>query len=184
MGVNPYAQYHKNQVETADQGKLLLMLYEGALRFLGRARRALREHNAEAANNNLVRTQEIIAELMASLNLEAGDVAVSLFRLYEYMHYLLVQANIRKDEEMLDQVEGMLLELKEAWSSALGMGVTVPPAGQDGEDPAVSSLQNPEEEWMEGRQTEEKVGALAGYQPGLREEEALKQGYRRVNMSG
>ena len=89
MGINPYTQYQRTQIETADQGKLLLMLYEGALRFLGRARKALQDEDPEASNNNLVRVQDIVAELMASLDLEAGEVAASLFRLYEYMHYLL-----------------------------------------------------------------------------------------------
>ena len=178
MGVTPYAQYQRTQVETADQGKLLLMLYEGALRFVGRARNALQEKNGEAANNNLVRSQEIVAELMASLDLEAGDVAVSLFRLYEYMHYLLVQANINKDETALDQVEAMLGELKEAWSSALGGG-NVPHAEEQGK--AAAGI-TPAKEELPGQK--EKSGAFSGYKLGLREEEALKNGYKRVNMSG
>lgn len=166
MGVNPYSSYHKTQVETADPGKLLLMLYEGALRFLGRARHAMEQRNVEAAGSNLLRTQEIIAELMASLNLDAGDVAVSLFRLYEYMHYLLVQANIKKDAQMLGQVEEMLMQLKDAWSSALGTGL----AGRAGEAAAAEDLPHPP--------------ALAPYAAELGDGEVLKQGYRRVNMRG
>ncbi len=179
LGANPYTQYQKTQVETADQGKLLFMLYEGALRFLGRARKSLQEGNGEEANNNLVRAQEIIAELMASLDLEAGDVAVSLFRLYEYMHYQLVQANIKKEITLLDQVETMLLELKETWYSALGGG-NGSHKGQ-AEETAAELTPALQEDLV---RQEEKSGIFAGYGPGLREQEALKKGYKRVNLSG
>lgn len=120
MAANPYAQYQKNQVETADQGKLILMLYEGAVRFLEGSRKALQEGELQKAHHNLVCAQDILAELMSSLDLEAGDVAVSLFRLYDYMHNLLVQANVKKDAEPLEQVEKMLLELRDAWKESLG----------------------------------------------------------------
>ena len=69
-GVNPYAQYQRTQVETADQKKLLLMLYEGALRFLGRARRALPQKDSEAANNYL-RARKLSLNLWL-INLEVG----------------------------------------------------------------------------------------------------------------
>lgn len=183
MGVNPYAQYQKTQVETADQGKLLLMLYDGALRFLGRARLALQENNGEVANNNLVRTQEIIAELMASLDLEAGDVAGSLFRLYEYMHYLLVQANLKKEDGQLQYVEDMLLELKEAWSIALGMAET-PSSELSANETSSGQSQQPEQQEENSPEQEKKKGAFPGYGTGLREAEAFKNGYKRVNISG
>lgn len=139
LGINHYLQqYQRNQIETADGGKLLLMLYEGALRFLGQGRKALAEGDLEVANNSLLRAQDIVAELISSLNLEAGEVAVGLFRLYEYMHYLLVEANIKKRPEPLEQVEKMLLELKGAWKEALfslqgteeGAGVEKSPPGE------------------------------------------------------
>lgn len=170
VGANPYAQYQKTQIETADQVKLLLMLYDGALRFLGRARKALLEKDLEGSNTYLVKVQDIVAELMASLDLEVGEVAVSLFRLYEYMHYLLVQANIKKDAEPLGQVESMLTELRDTWKVALGL--------ESGEQP------------HEGKTAEEKQagelqgGNLAGYSRGMREEKALQKGYRRLNFIG
>lgn len=120
MAANPYAQYQKNQVETAGQAKLILMLYEGAVRFLEGSRKALQEGELQKAHQNLVRAQDILAELMSSLDLEAGDVAVNLFRLYDYMYNQLVQANVKKDAEPLEQVEKMLLELRDAWKESLG----------------------------------------------------------------
>jgi len=115
IAANAYTQYRKAQVETADQRQVILMLYDGALRFLGSGMGALRQGDLQAAHKNLLRVQDIVCELMASLDLEAGEVAVSLYRLYEYSYHLLLQANIKKDIEPLYQVEKMLLELREAW---------------------------------------------------------------------
>lgn len=121
MGANPYRQYQKVRVETADQGTLLLMLYEGALRFLGRARKSLWEKDLEGAHNNLLRAEDIITELMASLDLEkGGEIAAALFQLYDYMYRLLLEANLKKDPQPLGQVERMLAELRDTWKEALG----------------------------------------------------------------
>ena len=87
-GNNPYKAYQQNQVETASQEELLLMLYRGALRFLGRAKKALEEKNIESRHHNLVRTQDILTELMSSLSFEReeddiGQLANSLLSVYE-----------------------------------------------------------------------------------------------------
>ncbi len=163
MVANPYAQYQKNQIETADQGKLLMMLYEGALRFLGRSRKALEEENLEEANNNLVRVQEIMAELMSSLDLESGEVAVSLFRIYEYMHYLLVEANIKKTAEPLVQVEKMLVELRDTWREAL----TSAEGAAEGDDKAGNEP------------AQEKKSGLGAYS-----DTGEAKPHKRVNISG
>ena len=118
IGSNPYTQYRKAQVETADQRQVMLMLYDGALRFLGSGMKALQERDLEAAHKNLLRVQDIVCELMASLDLEAGGVAVALYRLYEYSYHLLLQANMKKDIEPLYQVEKLLLEFRDAWKQA------------------------------------------------------------------
>ena len=119
MGNNPYARYQKIQIETADQGKLLLMLYGGALRFLNSAKTALLEGDMESVNRNLLRAEDIIAELISALNLEAGEVAERLLQLYDYIHHLLVQGNIKKEVQFLEQAETLLLELSETWKEAL-----------------------------------------------------------------
>lgn len=121
MAADPYRQYQKVRVETADRGALVLMLYEGALRFLGRGRKSLQKKDLEGAHNNLLRAQDIITELMASLDLErGGEIAVGLFRLYDYMYRLLLEANLKKDPQPLEQVEMMLFELRDTWKEALG----------------------------------------------------------------
>jgi flagellar protein FliS len=119
MGANPYLKYQKVQVETADKGKLIILLYDGALKFLKFSRLAIEEDDLEGANNNLLRCQDIITELITSLNPEAGEVAKNLFSIYDYLLYLLIQANIKKDQDSIDQVEKMLLELKETWLNIL-----------------------------------------------------------------
>lgn len=118
MLANPYQRYQQSQVETSSPAKLLLMLYDGALKSIQGARLGMMENNFEKVNNHLTRGQEIIFELMNSLDLEMGEVAQNLYLLYDYMIQQLVQSNIQKDPQILCQVECMLKELKEAWKEA------------------------------------------------------------------
>ena len=116
---DPYQSYRQNQVETADQATLLLMLYSGALKFLGQGRKAMQDNNIEESNRLLGRVQDILCELMGSLNPDLPEISGNLFQLYEYMHYLLVQANIKKDPAPIDEVEKHLTSLLEAWQAAI-----------------------------------------------------------------
>lgn len=113
-----YRHYATTQAQTADRGELVVMLYEGALKFLSRAVAALQAGNLEEAHNSLVRCQDIVAELMGSLNMEAGEIAFNLLRIYEYMHRRLVDANLGKDERAVREVAGLLRDLLPAWQEA------------------------------------------------------------------
>ena len=168
MGANPYAQYQKTQIETADHGKLLLMLYDGALRFLGRAGKALEDKDMEKASQNLLRTQDIVAELMSSLDIDSGEIAVSLFRLYEYLYYLLVQANMKKDKDLLPQVESMLIELRDTWQKVVGHTPS---------DAAASSVKPVAE-------AETKPPVNTGYSQAARDEAGAQKAYKQLNISG
>ncbi|KUK13467.1 MAG: flagellar secretion chaperone FliS [bacterium] len=117
--MNIYEQYRQTQVQTAKPEQLLLMLYDGAIGFLKRAKVAIEERNIEEAHTFLVKTQDIIVELMVSLNMEVGELALNLFRLYEYMHHRLVEANINKDTKPIDEVLRMLQDLRDAWDMAI-----------------------------------------------------------------
>lgn len=119
MIANPYQQYQEAQLETASQGKLLLMLYDGAIRFLTQAHAAMAESRWQEAHNFLLKAEDIVTELMASLKLDAGDVAVNLFRLYEYFNWRLIQANVKRDAGMVLEVQTRLRELREAWAEAI-----------------------------------------------------------------
>lgn len=115
---NPYQQYRQNQVVTASPYQLLLMLFDGALRFVRQAGEALERRDNSGANNYLGRAQKIVAELMSSLDFRQGRLPEDLYKIYEYMYRRLVEANVRKSREPLEEVEGMLLELRESWAEA------------------------------------------------------------------
>ncbi len=116
---DPYKNYRRTQVETADQATLLLMLYSGALKFLRMGRKAIEDNNIEETNRQLGRAQDILCELMGSLNPDTPELSGRLFQLYEYMHYQLVQANVKKDVAIIGEVEGMLNSLLEAWQAVV-----------------------------------------------------------------
>jgi len=124
-GYGRYAEaYKQTAVTTSDPGKLIVMLYDGAIRFLTLATDRLDKRDSFGANENLIKGKSIIAELMASLNLEkGGEIASNLQRLYAYMFNQLVDANVGKDGGRVQHVIELLKELRTAWQS-------IPPSGK------------------------------------------------------
>src|SRR5207302_3749451 len=108
---NGYQQYKELQVQTAGSAELILLLYQGSIKFLNRARLAIDDRDVEAAHNALIRSQDIILELNRALDQSAGTVATNLARLYDYMYRRLVHANVHKDGTVVDEVTGLLREL-------------------------------------------------------------------------
>jgi flagellar protein FliS len=126
MSSHGYARAYQTQsVMTASPGHLVLMLYDGALKFIGIAKEGfnLPESNPrrfELININLQKAQNIICELQCNLNREAGgDLSVTLDRLYDYYNRRLFEANLRKQIEPINEVERYIRELREAWSEML-----------------------------------------------------------------
>lgn len=119
--MNPYLnQYKKAQVQTASPEQILLMLYDGAIRFLNQAKVHMENKNVEESHTNIIKAQRIITEFMSSLDMDlGGEMAANLFNLYEYLHYRLVQANIKKDLEAIDEVLGHLRSLRQTWEEAI-----------------------------------------------------------------
>lgn len=118
---NAYANasnaYKSNQVTTASRTKLVVMLYDGAIRNLKLAKLSIGDKNIEKTNTCIIKTQRILSEFMSTLNFEeGGDIAKNLMALYQYMYQRTIRANIDKDTEILDEVIGYLEELREAWS--------------------------------------------------------------------
>ena len=108
--------YKDTEIQTADQGKLIVMLYDGAIRFLGIAIDNMTPRRYDVANNNILKAQDIVTELMLSLNLDqGGDIARNLFNIYAYLKKRLIEANIAKDPEILKEVLGHLSSLRSAW---------------------------------------------------------------------
>ncbi len=111
-----YQAYQKNKYETASPHRLILMLYDGALANLNRARQALNGNQRQEAHHYIQKTQDILFELLACLNEEQGGViAQNLKQLYFYMIDQLVRANIRKKADMLEESETILRQLRGAW---------------------------------------------------------------------
>lgn len=119
MIANPYQQYQEANIESASQGKLLLMLYDGAIRFLVQAQVACEQQRWSDAHNFNLRAQDIITELIVSLNYDAGDIAKNLYQLYDYMNWRLVQSNIKRDVVGIQEVIKHLRTLREAWVEAV-----------------------------------------------------------------
>lgn len=115
---NPYRQYKQTQVNTASQGDLLLMLLDAAVREGNLSIEALQAKKYVEANTHLIKAQEIVAELMGSLNYEV-DFAQHLFRLYEYCHHLLVQANVNKSADDAATAVQFLSELRATWAQVV-----------------------------------------------------------------
>ena len=113
--------YRVNQIQMASREQLLIITYDIGIRACSAAERAIEVNDLEQINLNLQRAQAVVRELMVTLNLEqGGDVAVSLMRLYDYMYYQLVDANVKKDAAIVRPVRQMMEELKATWVEAIG----------------------------------------------------------------
>jgi len=110
-----YGAYKRVDVETASQGKLIILLFNGAIQRAEEAKRQLEKNNLQSAHNNLIRAQEIVGELRGALNMNAGKLAESLDRIYEYFQHLLVQANVRKDAEPVARCVRMMAGVRDTW---------------------------------------------------------------------
>ncbi len=125
---NGYVQYREQSVLTASQGDLVLMLYDGCLRQLRLARHALTpqgkdQPSVEDASQALMKAQDIVGELIQGLDFQY-DVARHLFRVYEYVNYQLIQANVRKDTKLIENLEDIMTELRATWEQVLKISRT------------------------------------------------------------
>ena len=123
IAANPYAEYKKTQIETATPEQLILMLYDGAIKFLVQAKIKINNKDPkkiEECNNSLIRAQDIIYELIKSLDMErGGDIAQNLFSLYEFMLHQLMQANMDKDPKPITVVLTMIKDLRDTWTEVM-----------------------------------------------------------------
>ncbi|PJZ68298.1 flagellar export chaperone FliS, partial [Leptospira perolatii] len=105
-----------NEISTVSQGRLIVMLYEGAIRFLNVAIECNTPRKYDVVNNNVLKAQEIVTELMLALNLEqGGEVANNLLGIYVYIKKRLLEANMKKDSEIMKEIIKYLEDLKAAW---------------------------------------------------------------------
>lgn len=116
--------YKAQSVQTASPGKLVLMLFDGYLRFTTAAKNSFNEDDLtkknEGINNNLIRAQNIVTELQSSLDMSVpGELPGTLYRLYDYVLHQLQQANLQKKPEPIDEADKVINELREAWAEML-----------------------------------------------------------------
>ncbi|MEA4848694.1 MAG: flagellar export chaperone FliS [Clostridiaceae bacterium] len=115
---NPYKQYQQNTVNTATPQELTLMLYNGLVRFLKLACQGIEEKNIEKANNNIIKSQDIIVEFISTLDMQY-EISEGLLSIYDYMNRRLLDANLKKDKSIVEEITGYAEELRDAWEKAM-----------------------------------------------------------------
>lgn len=114
MNMNPYLKYQENAVNTASPLQVIIMLYDGVIRFTKQSQIEMKEQRYDSANNYSLKAQAIVNELIASLNYDY-KIANELLSIYEYVLHLLIQGNLKKDNHMYDEVIDHMNQLRESW---------------------------------------------------------------------
>lgn len=118
MTNNPYASYANTKALTATPGQLTLMLYDGAIKFCNLAITAVERKNIEVANTNIKKVEAIIEEFRATLDFKY-PVAEDFDNIYKYLAQRLVEANIHKDKEILEEVLRHLRAMRDTWTEVM-----------------------------------------------------------------
>lgn len=119
---NQVDSYKLAHIETATPERLLVMLYDGAIKYLNLALQTMPAKDLEGTHRNLLKAQAIILELMSVLDRDlGGEMATNLYNLYDYMYIQLVQANIQHKPELVAEVIKLLEPLRGAWNEAAEM---------------------------------------------------------------
>ena len=120
MSPNSPRKYLETQILTASREQLLLLLYDGAIRFAEKGRDAVLAKEPAEAHDQLVRAQRIVIELWCALNPEADpELSKNLGGLYSFAYLRLVHANVQRDAKAADEALGILRTLREAWGEAV-----------------------------------------------------------------
>lgn len=141
-----HTSYLENEVMSATPGKLVLLLFEGVIRFLRRLDGLDYAQNIETKNYNIQKAYAIISELQVTLNMEYESISAPLFSLYNYMMRRLMEANVKNDATIVTEVINLISDLKETWAQVVNN-----PQGQPSEENVeqINAL-NPEEGAYEG----------------------------------
>jgi len=118
MAQNPYAQYANNKIMTASPAELTLMLYEGAIKFSNLAVMAIEEKDVEKAHKNIMKVQRIIEEFRYTLDHKYA-VAEDFDRVYKYLLTRLLDANLSKDKEIMEEVTEHLRSMRDNWKEVM-----------------------------------------------------------------
>lgn len=115
---NAYSAYKNNSVNYASKEQLLLMLCDGAVKYAKMGRQAIADKDVMKAHESLVRTQDIITELMITLDTSAGEWAEQLFAVYDFIKQGLAEGNMKKDVQKLDEVIPLIEDIRDMWYEA------------------------------------------------------------------
>ncbi len=132
---NPSNAYREVSVRTATQGKLIVMLYEEAVKQLDQAIALLnaKTRQLDKVHNSLIKTQDIVTELMAGLDFDrGGEIARNLMSLYVFFNEKIREGNLKKDPQPLVQVKAFLVDLRSAWVQIVHSKVDELPASHPG----------------------------------------------------
>ena len=115
---NGYSQYKENSIYTSTPEELVLMLYNGLVKFIMQAQSAIEEKNYEKANEALKRAQDIVIHFQCTLDMKY-EISKDLVKLYDYMYKRLIDANIKKDKRVLQDLLTIAKELRDTWTKAM-----------------------------------------------------------------
>lgn len=141
---NAYNQYKQNSINTSTPEELTLMLYNGLIKFIMRAQSSIMEKDIEKAANSIVRSQDIVLHFRTTLDMKY-ELSQGLDSLYDYMFRRLVEANVKKDHEILGEMLGMAKELRDTWAQAMKLAKHSQPVQhpQPVQQPVQQTLQPP-----------------------------------------
>lgn len=119
---NAYAQYNNNKIMTASPAELTLMLYDGAIKFCNIAMLGIEKNDIEKTHNNIMKVQRIIEEFQITLNFDY-PIANDFNNVYNYLIKRLREANIKKDKEILEEVQMHLHTMRDTWKEVMKQAV-------------------------------------------------------------
>lgn len=118
MANNAYSQYANNKIMTASPAELTLMLYEGAIKFCNIAIMAIENKDIQKAHNNIMKVQRIIEEFQITLDFKY-PIANDFNNVYNYLMSRLREANMTKDKEILEEVNGHIRTMRDTWKEVM-----------------------------------------------------------------
>ncbi|HBA02674.1 MAG TPA: flagellar export chaperone FliS [Clostridium sp.] len=114
---NAYNTYKNNSVNFASKEQLLLIILDGAVKFSKIGRQAILDKDIKSAHENIIKTQNIFYELMVSLDLtQSGDWGLNVISIYKFIIDKLVEANLKKDIDIMDEIIPLIEEVRDMWN--------------------------------------------------------------------
>ncbi len=111
--------YQKQGIDGASKGKIVLFLLDGTLKFLRIACKSIDNADIEGAHNNIIKAENIIFELMSTLNMDVKEISTNLMKLYDFMVWQLIEANKTKNKQLVEDVMKLVEPLRDAWKEVV-----------------------------------------------------------------